>query len=212
MEKESKDENAKQARYYQCYNVLWEKLPIFKGWLAPVPDNKHKAYCKYCKKQFRAHRTDLRTHARSRKHQKAGDEYFCRQDSNENENNTRTVKLSENDMNVSSSDGSPDTSINPVGIQLLTKAAEKLSSEGGISTQVLDLVRDTKGSCSLLKPHEVVEGRYKMHFEVKKYFTLGLHDTFYPYIEVTFEVSDLSELYHVPLLLSPYGYMVYRGT
>jgi len=46
------------------------------GWLAPVPDNRHKAFCKYCKKEFRAHRTDLRTHARSRKHQKAGDMYF----------------------------------------------------------------------------------------------------------------------------------------
>jgi 5-hydroxyisourate hydrolase-like protein (transthyretin family) len=31
----------------------------------------------------------------------------------------------------------------------------------------------------------VVVGRYKMHFEVKKYFTLGLHDTFYPFIEVS---------------------------
>jgi len=33
--------------------------------------------------------------------------------------------------------------------------------------------------------NEVVAGRYKMHFEVKKYFTLGLHDTFYPFIEVS---------------------------
>ena len=48
----------------------------FIDWLAPVPANRHKAYCKFCRKLFRAHRTDLRTHARSKKHQQAGDVYY----------------------------------------------------------------------------------------------------------------------------------------
>nr|CAD7441848.1 unnamed protein product [Timema bartmani] len=51
-----------------------EKI-VFISWLAAVPGNKHKAFCKFCKQEFRAHRTDLRCHAKSKKHQKAYDRY-----------------------------------------------------------------------------------------------------------------------------------------
>ncbi|CAG2054685.1 unnamed protein product [Timema podura] len=51
-----------------------EKI-AFISWLAAVPGNKHKAFCKFCKQEFRAHRTDLRCHAKSKKHQKAYDRY-----------------------------------------------------------------------------------------------------------------------------------------
>jgi 5-hydroxyisourate hydrolase len=35
---------------------------------------------------------------------------------------------------------------------------------------------------------------------------------FYPRVEVTFQVSAADEHYHIPLLLSPYGYSTYRGS
>jgi 5-hydroxyisourate hydrolase len=35
---------------------------------------------------------------------------------------------------------------------------------------------------------------------------------FFPEITITFEVTDPSAHYHVPLLLSPYGYSTYRGS
>ncbi|XP_069686318.1 probable 5-hydroxyisourate hydrolase R09H10.3 isoform X2 [Periplaneta americana] len=229
------------VRYLQFYNDDWEKLPIFKEWLAPVPDNKNKAFCKYCRKQFRAHRTDLRTHARSRKHQRAGDAYASSSTNkdttqNNSENNSEPEPVEDAMKDETQDDRSWEAM--EECMQLMGAESQK-ADYGGVSTQVLDLVRgvpvsrltvtllkengstwvqlsegvtDADGRCSnLLKTNEVVAGRYKMHFEVKKYFTLGLHDTFYPFVEVTFDVTDPVEQYHVPLLLSPFGYMVYRG-
>jgi phosphonate transport system substrate-binding protein len=37
-------------------------------------------------------------------------------------------------------------------------------------------------------------------------------DAFYPEVVVTFRIADPAEHYHVPLLLSPFGYSTYRGS
>ena len=59
-------------------------------------------------------------------------------------------------------------------------------------------ITDADGRCTnLLRTNEVAAGRDKMHFEVKKYFTLGLHDTFYPFIEVS------ESLIYTRMLISP---------
>ena len=34
---------------------------------------------------------------------------------------------------------------------------------------------------------------------------------FFPRIDVRFDVEDATEQYHVPIVLSPYGYSTYRG-
>lgn len=36
--------------------------------------------------------------------------------------------------------------------------------------------------------------------------------SFYPFVEITFEVKEPGEHYHVPLLLSPYAFSTYRGS
>jgi 5-hydroxyisourate hydrolase len=53
-------------------------------------------------------------------------------------------------------------------------------------------------------------GVYRLTFYVGDYFKD--QDHFYPEITVSFLVRDPSTHYHVPLLLSPYGYTTYRGT
>jgi len=55
-------------------------------------------------------------------------------------------------------------------------------------------------------------GRYKLHFDVDKYFTLKRIDTMFPFIEIVFDVKKPTTHYHIPLLLSPFGYTTYRGT
>ncbi|XP_011315399.1 uncharacterized protein [Fopius arisanus] len=55
-------------------------------------------------------------------------------------------------------------------------------------------------------------GRYKMHFDVDKYFTLRRIETLYPFIEIVFDVKNPTGNYHIPVLLSPYGYTTYRGS
>ena len=54
-------------------------------------------------------------------------------------------------------------------------------------------------------------GTYKLRFEIQSYFTKQAIQTFYPFIEITFQVTT-EEHYHVPLLLNPYGYSTYRGS
>jgi 5-hydroxyisourate hydrolase len=53
-------------------------------------------------------------------------------------------------------------------------------------------------------------GVYRLTFYVGDYFKD--QDHFYPEVTVSFLVRDPSTHYHVPLLLSPYGYTIYRGT
>jgi 5-hydroxyisourate hydrolase len=43
-------------------------------------------------------------------------------------------------------------------------------------------------------------------------FFIEAEDSFYPKITVQFRVRDAKSHYHVPLLLSPYGYTTYRGS
>jgi 5-hydroxyisourate hydrolase len=55
------------------------------------------------------------------------------------------------------------------------------------------------------------EGTYKMRFETKEYFDKKGVDTFYPYVEIVFDITS-KEHYHIPLLLNPFGYSTYRGS
>lgn len=54
------------------------------------------------------------------------------------------------------------------------------------------------------------QGVYKLCFEVEPYFREQNIKSFYPFIDVVFEISDDNH-YHVPIVLSPYGYSTYRG-
>ena len=64
----------------------------------------------------------------------------------------------------------------------------------------------------LLKKDAVLEsGSYKMKFETKEYFDKERIATFYPYVEIVFEITS-KEHYHIPLLLNPFGYSTYRGS
>ena len=53
-------------------------------------------------------------------------------------------------------------------------------------------------------------GVYKLIFMVKPYFESQKLESFYPFVEVGFEIKD-NEHYHVPITLSANGYSTYRG-
>ncbi len=63
----------------------------------------------------------------------------------------------------------------------------------------------------LLKDTVLGTGEYKLTFEIEAYFTLQKITAFYPTVEIRFYVRDAAH-YHVPLLLSPFGYTTYRGS
>lgn len=55
-------------------------------------------------------------------------------------------------------------------------------------------------------------GIYRMHFDTGEYFRNSGVAGFYPFVEVTFDIGSTDQHYHVPLLLSPFGYSTYRGS
>jgi len=63
------------------------------------------------------------------------------------------------------------------------------------------------------KPGSALDpGHYRLTFEVGEYFRAHGEPTFYPEVPVVFEVRDPTQGYHVPLLVSPFGYTTYRGS
>ena len=55
-------------------------------------------------------------------------------------------------------------------------------------------------------------GQYRVVFKTGDYFKKAGRDTFFPEIPVIFEVKNADQHYHIPLLLSPYGFSTYRGS
>jgi 5-hydroxyisourate hydrolase len=59
---------------------------------------------------------------------------------------------------------------------------------------------------------EMQKGTWRIRFEIAEYFEHHKETYFYPYVEIVFLVHDAAQHYHVPLLLSAYGYSTYRGS
>ena len=59
---------------------------------------------------------------------------------------------------------------------------------------------------------ELATGVYRITFGSGAYFKAHGAATFYPEVTITFEVTERGGHYHVPLLLSPFGYTTYRGS
>jgi len=59
---------------------------------------------------------------------------------------------------------------------------------------------------------ELGGGTYRLTFDTRAYFANRQIEGLYPQVVIVFEVRDAREHYHIPLLLSPYGYATYRGS
>ena len=55
-------------------------------------------------------------------------------------------------------------------------------------------------------------GAFRIVFDIARYFTARHVESFYGQVTVEFNVRDAAAHYHVPLLVSPYGYSTYRGS
>lgn len=64
----------------------------------------------------------------------------------------------------------------------------------------------------LLSGDDFRAGVYELIFDVGPYFGLDGEVVFLDRIPVRFGISDLSQPYHVPLLVSPWAYSTYRGS
>ena len=71
---------------------------------------------------------------------------------------------------------------------------------------------DADGRATGLLSSAPREGRYRLIFDTRAYFSATGEAALYPEVSVTFTVSPGEEHYHLPLLLSPFGYSTYRGS
>ena len=65
----------------------------------------------------------------------------------------------------------------------------------------------------LLGPDQtILSGVYRLTFQTRAYFMAQQVESFFPEVTIVFHVQDPTQHYHVPLLLSPFGYSTYRGS
>lgn len=56
----------------------------------------------------------------------------------------------------------------------------------------------------------IERGIYRLTFDTSGYYQD--EESLYPEVAIVFRVNDPAQHYHVPLLLSPFGYTTYRGS
>ena len=96
----------------------------------------------------------------------------------------------------------------PVELSRLTQ-----SSTAPELTQLASRITNSDGRVlDLLEAGSLQSGVYVLRFDTAHYFAQTQRDSFYPYVSIVFEIRAVNEHYHVPLLLSPFGYSTYRGS
>lgn len=104
-----------------------------------------------------------------------------------------------------------DTSLgkpaNGVLITLLQQQGEDWYMMGSANTDTDGRVGDFTGPADKLPG-----GIYKLTFYLSEYYERQQQTSFYPYVEVAFEIAGDGQHYHVPLLLNPFGFSTYRGS
>ena len=78
--------------------------------------------------------------------------------------------------------------------------------------QVIQTQTDSDGRCNQWQNFDFKAGEYCLRFFTKKYLLAQHSDAFYPFVDVHFELKENGGHYHVPLLISPFGFSSYRGS
>ncbi|WP_150303650.1 hydroxyisourate hydrolase [Pseudomonas saliphila] len=111
---------------------------------------------------------------------------------------------------------------NPLSVHVLNLESGLPSSEVRVTLEHLEpngwqhlneAVTNQQGRITDLFPKgkDLQSGTYKVTFKTGDWFAQQQAQTFFPEVPVIFEVDGAVDHYHIPLLLSPYGYSTYRG-
>jgi 5-hydroxyisourate hydrolase len=94
-----------------------------------------------------------------------------------------------------------------IDVLLEFESADRWMRVGHGSTDADGRLRTLMPPGALLEP-----GAYRLTFHTKPYFEKAGARTFFPHVVIVFEAVSGEPHYHVPLLLSPFGYSTYRGS
>jgi 5-hydroxyisourate hydrolase len=88
--------------------------------------------------------------------------------------------------------------------------------DGDLPSPMAEFRTDDDGRARLIAGEDIVVGGYRLEFSIGAHFkATGAAVTDPPFIDVVvidFAVSNVEQHWHVPLLVSPYGYSTYRGS
>ncbi len=88
---------------------------------------------------------------------------------------------------------------------------EKYNEKEKTWSHVDEKITDANGRITdFLKSDKPNLGIFKLTYFTSEYFKKDNLESFYPFIEVVFQIKDNSH-YHVPITLSAFGYATYRG-
>ena len=104
----------------------------------------------------------------------------------------------------------------------LERVATAGRAAAGAAEEIAAASTDANGRIASLGPEVITAGTYRLIFDTGGYLAgqransgdvaAGTEETpFFPEVTVTFAVAD-GEHYHVPLLMSPFGFSTYRGS
>lgn len=71
---------------------------------------------------------------------------------------------------------------------------------------------DADGRCRDWGISHYPAGTYCLRFMCKEYLASYTQETLYPFVDIHFEMTEDGGHYHIPLLISPFGFSSYRGS
>ncbi|KAF8665437.1 hypothetical protein AX16_000456 [Volvariella volvacea WC 439] len=96
------------------------------------------------------------------------------------------------------------------GVEIFSPLAKGVTNSDG---RCLDLLPPRGSEEARREKTDLVAGKtYKIIFRTKEYFESTGRNSFYPWVEISFTIENPEEHYHIPLLISPYGFTTYRGS
>ena len=94
-----------------------------------------------------------------------------------------------------------------IGVVLESRGSTGAWTEAGRGTT------DADGRVKEFAPgKDLPAGLHRLTFDTGAYFAARQTATLYPQVTILFEVNEGQAHYHIPLLLSPFGYSTYRGS
>lgn len=96
------------------------------------------------------------------------------------------------------------------GISVMLERIEPDGTHRHVSSNVTDVDGRVIG---LVPAHaNLPAGTYRLTFDIEPYFRVMQREAFYTRVQVDFRIAGDPQHYHVPLLLSPFGYSTHRGS
>jgi 5-hydroxyisourate hydrolase len=117
------------------------------------------------------------------------------------------------------------------GVPVRLEQVSGPGATGTAATEIAATATDSDGRASSLGPDRLPPGIYRLVFDTAAYLgdwgpdadlgpgedaggrnSASQPEAFFPEVAVTFRIDGVTPHYHVPLLLSPFGYSTYRGS